>query len=302
MIRRINWRLVLKSFGWVICLAGLVVLMGFIDNKKHAVVCKDVKVLIPGADNFIEREEIDVILKQGQGMLIGRKLAQINLEAIEKNIKSNPYIAFAKVYADMDGLIHVEVKQREPVLRIINASDQDFYVDKNGLKMPVSPNFTANVLAANGKIMEHFSGKVDTLITRIAKDLYVTALYIKKDTLWDAQIEQIFVNEKNDIELIPRVGNQRIILGTADSLAVKMKNLLAFYKQAIPKVGWDTYKTISIKYTNQIVCEKSKIDSLPSGGKKPVEQATDMTEESIADSVIKEKPGKTNNNKLNKSI
>src|SRR5215217_3646972 len=195
MIRRINWRLVLKSFGWVICLAGLVVLMGFIDNKKHAVVCKDVKVLIPGADNFIEREEIDVILKQGQGMLIGRKLAQINLEAIEKNIKSNPYIAFAKVYADMDGLIHVEVKQREPVLRIINASDQDFYVDKNGLKMPVSPNFTANVLAANGKIMEHFSGKVDTLITRIAKDLYVTALYIKKDTLWDAQIEQIFVNE-----------------------------------------------------------------------------------------------------------
>jgi cell division protein FtsQ len=27
-------------------------------------------------------------------------------------------------------------------------------------------------------------------------------------------------------------------------------------------VGWDTYKTINIKYTNQIVCEKNKIDSV----------------------------------------
>jgi len=299
MIRRINWRLVLKSFSWVVCLAGIVVLMSFINYKKQELICKEVKVLIPGADNFIEREEIDLILKQGQGLLVGLKMSQINLERIEKNIKNNPYIAFAKVYADMDGLIHVEVEQREPILRIINASDQDFYIDKNGLKMPVSSNFTANVLVANGKILEHFSGKVDTLITVTAKDLYTTALFIRQDSLWDAQIEQIYVNDKNDIELIPRVGNQRVILGTADSLEVKMRNLMAFYKQAMPKIGWDTYKTINIKYTNQIVCEKSKIDSLPSAKKKMVE---DVVVQPDSDSIINEISGKTNNNKLNKSI
>jgi len=273
--------------------------MSFINYKKQELICKEVKVLIPGADNFIEREEIDLILKQGQGLLVGLKMSQINLERIEKNIKNNPYIAFAKVYADMDGLIHVEVEQREPILRIINASDQDFYIDKNGLKMPVSSNFTANVLVANGKILEHFSGKVDTLITVTAKDLYTTALFIRQDSLWDAQIEQIYVNDKNDIELIPRVGNQRVILGTADSLEVKMRNLMAFYKQAMPKIGWDTYKTINIKYTNQIVCEKSKIDSLPSAKKKMVE---DVVVQPDSDSIINEISGKTNNNKLNKSI
>lgn len=262
MLKRINWTSVLKGLAWVVCLAGVVVLMSFVGVKKHTVKCTNVKILIPGADNFIEREEIDAILKQSQGTLIGRRLEGINLNDIEQKIKSNPYIAFAKIYADMDGVIHIEIKQRQPILRVINAGSQDFYIDRNGLKMPVSANFTANVLAANGNISEPFGGRLDTLKTQLAQDLYRTALFIKSDTLWDAQIEQIFVDEKKDIELVPRVGNQRIILGNADSLEVKMRNLLTFYKKAMPKVGWDTYKTINIKYTNQIVCERNKLDSL----------------------------------------
>lgn len=244
--------------------------MSFISMKKDTVTITNVKILIPGADNFIEREEIDAVLKQSQGSLIGRKLEDINLQAIEKKIQSNPYIAQATVYADMDGVIHIEIKQRQPILRVINAGGQDYYIDRDGLKMPVSPNFTANVLVANGNIMERFSGRVDTLITKLAADLYETALFIKRDTLWDAQIEQLYVDDRMDIELIPRVGNQRILLGSADSLQVKMRNLLAFYKQAMPKVGWDTYKTINIKYTNQVVCEKNKPDSqLVNGVKRP---------------------------------
>lgn len=262
MLKRINWISVLKGLAWMICLAGVVVLMSFVSVKKHLVKCTNVKILIPGADNFIEREEIDAILKQSQGTLIGRKLEQINLNEIEQKIKSNPYIAFAKIYADMDGVIHIEIRQRQPILRVINAGSQDFYIDRNGLKMPVSANFTANVLAANGNITEPFGGKLDTLKTQLARDLYRTALFIKSDTLWDAQIEQVYVDERKDIELVPRVGNQRIILGNADSLEVKMNNLLVFYKKAMPKVGWDTYKTINIKYTNQIVCERNKPDSL----------------------------------------
>ncbi|MES2455219.1 MAG: cell division protein FtsQ [Bacteroidota bacterium] len=297
-----KWALIFKCFAWVIGLAGTVVLMSFISIKKHKIAVSEVKILIPGADNFIEREEINSLLKQSHGPLVGLKLSEINLEKIERNIKNNPYIAFATVYADMDGIIHVEIKQRQPILRVINASDQDFYIDKNGLKMPVSPNFTANVLVANGRILEHFSGKVDTLITKTAKDLFETALFIKQDSLWDAQIEQIFVNNKNDIELIPRVGDQRIILGSADSLEIKMRNLLAFYKQAMPKVGWNVYKTINIKYTNQIICEKLKVDSLLLGVEnKENNQNIESGVSSAQDSANKDISRKTNI-KLNKSI
>lgn len=286
MLKRINWKAIFKGFAWLICLAGMVVLMSFINIKKQEVKCTKVEILIPGADNFIEREEIDAILKQGEGELIGRNLEAINIHKIEKTIQSNPYIGYVKVYADMDGVIRIEIKQRQPVLRIINAGGQDYYIDSDGLKMPMSPNFTANVLVATGNILEGFSGRIDTLLTPLAKDLYKTALYSKRDTLWDAQFEQIFVNDKSDIELIPRVGNQRIILGNADSLETKMNNLLAFYKQAMPKVGWNVYKTINLKYYNQIVCEK--YDSLAVKKTNIAAIDTNFIQKKAADSVIRD--------------
>ena len=286
MLKKINWKAIFKVFAWLVCLAGLVVLMSFISIKKQDVKCTKVEILIPGADNFIEREEVDEILKQEHGQLIGRNLKLININQIEKALKANPYIAFAKIYADMDGVIRIEVKQRQPVLRILNTGGQDFYIDQDGLKMPMSPNFTANVLVATGNITELFGGKIDTLFTPLAADLYKMALFFKKDTLWDAQIEQMYVNEKNDVELIPRVGNQRIILGNADSLETKMNNLLAFYKQAMPKVGWNAYKTINLKYTNQIVCERYDLSTANNTIKQITLDSTASTVSS-ADSSIK---------------
>ncbi|GAA4197199.1 hypothetical protein GCM10022289_04100 [Pedobacter jeongneungensis] len=287
MLKRINWSAIFTGFAWLISLAGVVVLLSFINVKKQTVKCTDVKILIPGADNFIEREEIDAILKEDQGVLLGRNLENINIHKIEKKLQSNPYIGFAKVYVDMDGILHIEVKQRQPILRILNENGQDFYIDNDGLKMPISSNFTANVLVATGHISEVFGSRVDTLHTQLARDLYKTAQYIKKDTLWDSQIEQIVVDQKNDIELIPRVGNQRIILGDADSLEKKMKNLLLFYKKAMPQVGWDTYKTINIKYTNQIVCEKR--DSTGLGKKAKTFSAADSLriQRNVTDSLIR---------------
>ncbi|WP_410220036.1 cell division protein FtsQ/DivIB [Pedobacter sp.] len=286
MLKNINWRAIFKGFAWLVCLAGVVVLMSFIDAKKQSTKCIDVQILIPGADNFIEREEIEAIINK-EGKLLGRSLEKINIHSIERDIKDNPYIGFAKVYADMDGVIYVKIKQRQPVLRVINAGGQDYYIDKEGLKMPVSANFTANVLVANGNILEGFSGKIDTLFTNLAKDLYKTALYIKSDTLWDAQIEQIYVDDKNDFELVPRIGNQRIILGNADHIDTKLNNLMAFYKQAMPKVGWNTYKTINLKYVNQVVCERRDSVSIKKLEQAKVIGTNSADRQQTIDSVVK---------------
>jgi cell division protein FtsQ len=262
MLKGINWKFVMKTTAWLCSLVGVVVLMSFISVKKQATKCTDIKIFIPGADNFVEREEVDAMLKLHHGQLVGRNLKDINLKDLENKIRSNPYIEEVKIYADMNGEIHIEISQREPILRVINAGYQDYYIDSKGFKMPISANFTANVLVANGSIREPFNGRLDTLSTKMGRDLYKTASFIKADTLWTAQIEQMYVNDRLDIELVPRVGNQRIVLGNADSLEVKMYNLLTFYKKAMPKVGWETYKTINIKYTNQIVCERTKPDSI----------------------------------------
>ncbi|MDB5158425.1 MAG: hypothetical protein JWR50_3132 [Mucilaginibacter sp.] len=263
MFKKPIWRIILQSFLWVITLGGLVALMSFIEIKKAEVVCSDVKIYIPGSQYFIDKKEVEKILQISSFTMIGRRIDNINLHQLENRLKANPFIEYAKVYADMDGIIMIEIVQRQPILRVMNQFDQDYYIDKNGLKIPLSANFTAKVVAANGFIEEPFGGKVDTLRTLLAKDLFKTAAFIRQDSLWDAQIAQIYVNTSHEIELIPRVGNQRILLGNADSIEVKFHNLLAFYKQALPQVGWDAYKLINIKYANQIIGVKNtKADSL----------------------------------------
>jgi len=252
-------RYILISLCWLISIGGVVVLMSFINIKKSQLICKDVKVYIPGNQYFIDMKEIDNILNVKNNALVGRPIEDINIQALESKLRSNPFIESAKVYIDMDDVIRVEITQRQPILRIMNQNDQDFYVDSHGLKIPLSDNFTARVLVANGFIDEPFSGKVDTMHTELATEIYKTADYIRKDSLWDAQIAQIYVNQAHEIELIPRVGSQRILLGNADSLDTKFHNLLIFYKKALPQVGWGAYKIINIKYANQVIGVKNQM-------------------------------------------
>jgi cell division protein FtsQ len=271
MLKRINWKLIFSLFVWGCCLTGLVFLMGFIDVKKNAERCKDLKIIIPGTQSLIEGSEVFRIISAAEGSIRNRPFSQLNLEHIEVALKTNPYIEHAKVYADMNGIVWVKITQREPVLHVMNASGQDFYIDNKGLKIPASINFTARVLVANGTISELFTGVVDTLHTPLARDLLAVSQFIRRDSLWDDQVEQLYVNDHGDIELVPLVGDQRIILGNADSLQVKFRNLLAFYKKAMPVVGWDTYKIINIKYANQVVCVRA--------------DSTDMAEPVLADSL-----------------
>lgn len=254
MFKKKVWKPILIGLAWVVSLSGVVVLMSFINVKEEAVICKDVKIYIPGNQYFIDKEEIDNILHlNSTNTLIGRRIAGINMHDLENKLKANAFIETAQVYADMDGVIRVEVTQRTPILRMMTQFDKDFYVDEHGLKVPLSNNFTARVLAANGFIEEPMGDKIDTLHTDMAKQVFKTAAFITKDTLWNAQIAQIYVNEQHEMELIPRVGSDRILLGNADSLQNKFANLLAFYKQAIPRVGWEAYKLINIKYANQVI-------------------------------------------------
>src|ERR1700744_4532927 len=257
MFKKSTWKYVLIAFGWLVALGGVIVLMSFIQEKKAGVICKDVQVYIPGNEYFIDKQEIDNIVNE-KG-LIGQNLDAINIHLLESRLKANPFVQSAKVYEDMDGVIEVEISQRQPILRILSHNGQDYYVDEHGLKVPLSENFTAMVLVANGFIEEPFDGRVGTRPAVVVTAGFKTADYIRKDSLWAAQIAEIYVDQQQEIEWIPRVGNQRILLGDADALDSKFHNLYIFYKKALPQAGWGTYKTINIKYANQVVGVKNQL-------------------------------------------
>src|SRR5690606_27987091 len=152
------------------------------------------------------------------GELAGRTLESIPIHEMEADLREIPFVFSAMVTVDMNGMLTVRVKQREAVVRVINDSGLDFYIDNQGHKMPVSLKYVPHVPIVNGHISEPFNGGLDSIESQLVRDLFKTAQFISNDTLWSSQVVQLYVNEQGDIELIPRVGNQQIILGNADSL------------------------------------------------------------------------------------
>jgi cell division protein FtsQ len=105
--------------------------------------------------------------------------------------------------------------------------------------------------------MQNGVSVLDTAIKNTTlKDIHHLVSHIRKDDFWSAQIDQIYVDRSNKIEIIPRVGNHVIRLGSVEDLEDKLINLEAFYKNVLPDVGWNKYSVISLEFKNQIVCKR----------------------------------------------
>lgn len=264
-VKNIRWKYALYTLFFFVGLGGVIMLMGLVKEKSRAQVCTDVQVMIEGEEAFIDQQDILQRIKEAYGEILYVPLDLIPIHDLEQNLKDLPYIEDAEVFLDIDGVMKVKVKQREAVLRIINAKNEEFYVDGKGMKMPVNLRYVPHVMIANGFIAEGIENHLDTVSSKIVKDLVTTMRYIRNDELWNNQIVQLYVNENKDIELIPRVGSQVIVLGNAENLDDKFFRVKAFYQRILPRVGSEAYKTINVKYKGQIIGEREEdwfLDSL----------------------------------------
>ncbi len=255
---------------WCGLITGLLVTMGFVNKQQEAMLCKSLEVKMNLDDDvyFLNKTEITQLIKDRGDSIVGQPKSSINIPGIEQALNSHEDIAKAEVFITIDGNVKVNVKQRKPIIRIINSNDDSYYLDDAGRLMPLSDRYTARVIVANGKISEPYATHYMFSISDIARDslkransildeLYAMAIYINAHEFWKSQIEQIYVNSDRDMELVPLVGNQKIVFGDTTLMDEKFKKLMTFYTQGLNTTGWwDKYSTINLKFKNQIVCTK----------------------------------------------
>ena len=82
------------------------------------------------------------------------------------------------------------------------------------------------------------------------------ALFLKKNEFWNSQIEQINILSDKTIELVPRVGQHVVYLGTFANYQEKLERLKKFYTKALNQVGWNKYSRINVEFSNQIICTR----------------------------------------------
>jgi len=260
---------ILEIAAWVILSAGLLVLLGFSYVEHDSVVCKQYSINIDygNADVLVTNADIYNIVKHSGHLLRGEPVGYINAEKIESNLCRQPYVASANVFVTIDGNTEINVIQRQPILRIFNQKGESFYLDGTGHLLPLNPEFSARVLIANGYIQESFSKTVNYLqdsirvndslqFNSVMNKLFILSTYIMKDPFLKALIEEVYVEKNGEFELIPKFGDQLILLGNTENIKDKFDRLILFYRQGLNVTGWNRYNVINIKYKNQVVCSK----------------------------------------------
>jgi Cell division septal protein len=218
-----------------------------LHDREEEIDCQNMVVVIKDSANrqFLTEDNIVTMLKSAQLYPVGKPVNSINTHVIEEKIAESELVSSVTAYKTPAGNIKIEITQKMPILRVFSARES-YYVDETGSTMPAGYLYATYLPVANGSIEKSFA----------TEELYKFALFLQKNEFWNNQIEQIYVNTNKEVELIPRVGDHRIILGSFEDFEEKMNSLQLFYEQAIPKIGWGKYEVINLKYKNQIVCTK----------------------------------------------
>ena len=254
---------VIKKILILIPVLYLIIMPAFIAHTTESVPCRGININIDDSSlyHFVSKREIAGLISKNNTNVIGRPVRDIPLLEIKDRIIQVRELKDAEVYTTIDGVLHVSVDQRVPIMRII-AGGGDYFLDEDGIVIRNRGLYNPRLHIVGGNIritgpMLNGVSVLDTVIKNsILKDIYTFVSYINNDDFWSAQIDQIYVDNEDEINLVPRLGNNLIHLGTTENFEGKLRNLKAFYKTVLPEVGWNKYELINLEFKDQIVCRK----------------------------------------------
>lgn len=254
-----EWMSSSKKLGWI---AGLLLLATIILSaigKKESSEARELVIKVEplaGGKLLLNDKDVREMISSVYGYTLeGRPTGQIDLKRIEKMLEKDPFVLDADVYLNARNIVNVVIRQREPVLRIIDNNGLNYYLDKEGVKMPVSKRAAAHVMVATGNIPPHDPGFLERK-RHLLKEVFLLSQMLREDAFFSAMIEQIHVSNQGEMTLIPKIGDQKIFFGRLADADKKLQKLRVFYQEGMPYEGWRKYKSIDVRYAGQIVCKK----------------------------------------------
>ena len=244
----INWKkITIVLVDMVLAVYLVLAITAFNSPDESANVCREVNINIEDGSvkGFLDQEEIKTLLQRARCYPVGDQMSNVDVRVIEEQLQKNPFVKNAQCYKTQTGHVNITVDQRLPVIRVKADNGDDYYVDAHGNIMP-NTHFASNLVVATGAIHQKYAQKV-------LKDI---GCYLLNTPLWCNQVEQLNVLADGSIEMVPRVGDHIVYLGSPSNLERKLTRLEKFYKYGLSKVGWNKYSYINVEFDNQIICKK----------------------------------------------
>lgn len=223
-------------------------------QKNSSKRCKGIEIKIKDNANQLLITKNDVekwITNYGNEPFEGKIIENIDLSSVEKRVLNKGLAKKCEAFTNLQGYLVVDIEGFTPIARILGENGfPDWFLDKEGTIFPFSRHFSPNVTLLSGS----YFNNLKSLKTKNNQDILSLIVKISNDEFWEAQIAQINVDNKKEIQMIPLMGNNTIEFGRPEHIDGKLNKLLIFYKQILPQKQWEAFSKISVKYDGQIVC------------------------------------------------
>ena len=224
----------------------IIIVLTFVCKNLRKNTCVGTQIDIDNVSDgsFLWSDDVKSIMDNEYGHIVDSLIVNINKDSIERILNRFPIIKTTEVYSSLDGIMHINITQKIPILRVFGKDN--YYVDEEGGIMSLSKRYSARVVVATGNISRDYA----------RNELYHFVMFLRKDDFWNSFIEQIYVKNIDNVILIPKVGMFKINIGSIENYKENLEKLYLFLIKGIEKKGWNSYKEINLKFKNQVVCVK----------------------------------------------
>ena len=231
--------------------------------SRKPIRCKGLAITVTDSamNRFITPREIRQYLDEElEGGYIGVQMDSIDLTRIEEILDSKSAILKSQAFTTKDSILNVVVTQKKPVVRF-QKGNKGFYAVEDCSLFPLQSTYTSHVMVVDGHIplkIEHgYRGRPDTEEEcRWLESIVSLVRYIETSKAWQGKIVQITVLQDGDLTLIPREGKERFLFGQPYGLEEKFEKMGLYYKSIRKEKGEDAYRTVDLRFKDQIVCRK----------------------------------------------
>ena len=228
-------------------------------KSRHEVTCNSIEAIVADSlqRKFISEADIRDWMAD-YGTYLGLRLDSVDLRRVEAVIDGKSAVRKSEAWLTDDGVLHISVTQREPVVRFQSASG-GFYADAEGFLFPLQLRHTARVPVVDGDLPlkpgKDFKGEPET---EKEKQWVLSMLdlvrWLGERKEWNDLVGQITVRKDGNLVLIPREGAERFIFGTPTDIDAKFSRIRNYYESIAPGRE-DPYRTVDVRFAGQIICK-----------------------------------------------
>ena len=222
----------------------------------------EVHLVYTGTDTVVTEAEVHALLRDKGIQPVGSAPGNLRRTDVEAALRTNVWFDSLLNLTPVGATLRMEIRIKSPLLAVYPANGLPYFIGYNGEFLPDNSRVSSSLPVLSGNVRTAYTpGKnVRDLKEAALRDAYQIALALHADTLLAPQLTQLYVNSDGEIEAYNCLARHAVLLGRADNLDRKLRQLHIAYDKALIYLPADTYSQVDVRFNNRIFATRKLVN------------------------------------------